>query len=95
MAKIIDESISCIYKKCFENVSQTKKSDFSDLYNHWLGYLDSNQGMTVSETVVLPLDYIPIASKKYKRGERICQQGIFIYRRFLQSLSSNSGTPVR
>lgn len=27
----------------------------------WLGYLDSNQGITVSETVVLPLDYIPRA----------------------------------
>lgn len=32
----------------------------------WLGYLDSNQGITVSETAVLPLDYIPIAIEKYK-----------------------------
>ena len=30
-------------------------------YVRWLGYLDSNQGITVSETVVLPLDYIPRA----------------------------------
>ncbi len=39
----------------------------------WLGYLDSNQGITVSETVVLPLDYIPRASKKYNDGIVICQ----------------------
>lgn len=35
----------------------------------WLGYLDSNQGITVSETVVLPLDYIPIAKKKIPNSE--------------------------
>ena len=31
----------------------------------WLGYLDSNQGITVSETAVLPLDYTPIARMDY------------------------------
>ena len=46
---------------------------------YWLGYLDSNQGITVSETAVLPLDYTPIASKKYRAWGGVCQQEIVLF----------------
>jgi hypothetical protein len=33
----------------------------------WLGYLDSNQGMTESKSVALPLGYTPSIRKKGKK----------------------------
>ncbi len=33
--------------------------------NKWLGYLDSNQGMTESKSVALPLGYTPKATYIY------------------------------
>ena len=34
----------------------------------WLGYLGSNQGMTESKSVALPLGYSPTKTKKWWRG---------------------------
>ncbi len=37
-----------------------KQSDIQPYKNKWLGYLDSNQGMTESKSVALPLGYSPL-----------------------------------
>lgn len=48
------------------NPRKRKKWSEDHSFFYWLGYLDSNQGITISETVVLPLDYIPMARYEYK-----------------------------
>ncbi len=49
----------------------------------WLGYLDSNQGITVSETVVLPLDYSPMARYKFSHELTFCQQKVQVYEQII------------
>ncbi len=74
----VGEKCTCVDKK-------EKAPERGRMFD-WLGYLDSNQGITVSETAVLPLDYTPINSKeKYKIATVNCQE--ITWRKFVRNSS--------
>ncbi len=70
-------SFFCQRKKRREK-TETRKALFPGRRFHWLGYLDSNQGITVSETVVLPLDYIPRAKRSIENTEGFVKKKLLV-----------------
>ena len=65
----------------FPSHSTNKKAlDKQGLF-YWLGWLDSNQRMTVSKTVALPLGDSPICGKREDYNRFFFKKQVFFYQR--------------